>query len=177
MARFRNRSFLSPAAVRAAPRRKETVWFSWTGTGVVLTATGGTITHSLNAAALALRPFTVIRARMQLFLRSDQAASAEDQAAAFGMCVVSDQAVAIGVTAVPTPVTDLASDLWFVHRYLMASYSGIAGGARGIPYEVDSKAMRKVDLGQDLISVAEVDLGIGAGVTMFIAGRILVKVH
>ena len=35
--------------------------------------------------------------------------------------MVSDQAVAVGVSAIPTPVTELSSDLWFVHQWIMNS--------------------------------------------------------
>ena len=80
-----------------------------------LTASGGTILGSLNATALALRPFTIVRQHYFLMLRSDQAAAAERQFGAFGCVVVSDQAEAVGVTAIPTPITDAGSDLWMLH--------------------------------------------------------------
>ncbi len=90
---------------------------------------------------------------------SDQQIATETQIAAFGLCVVSDQALAIGITAVPTPVTDLGSDLWFVHQMTFndftfasaASYQSSAGRI----YEIDSKAMRKVNDDQDIVLVFE----------------------
>jgi len=95
--------------------RRDTLWFFIGSSVVNLTALGGTLLTSLNAAALSLRPFTVIRTHLSVHLRSDQFAASEEQAAGVGMAVVSDEASAIGVSAIPTPVTDAASDLWFVH--------------------------------------------------------------
>jgi hypothetical protein len=50
-------------------------------------------------------------------ISSDQFAQSESQIGAIGLAVVTDQAVGIGVTAVPTPITDLSSDSWFLHRF------------------------------------------------------------
>ena len=172
------RRFGRAPALRQGQRR-ETVWFDFIPVIVGLSSVGGTILFSLNAAALALRPFTVVRTRFQLFTRSDQQSASEDQLSAMGIAVVSDEASAVGVTAVPTPITEMGSDLWFVHKVLMGSFFAADAtglGNRGFPYEVDSKAMRKVDIGQDLVVVAEFS-GAGLGSVMFVGGRMLVKLH
>ncbi len=162
-----------------APRRK-TVWFQFQPVTQSLTVAGGTILFSLNAAALALRPFTVVRSRFELFLRSDQQGITEDQVAALGIAVVSDEAVAVGVTAVPTPITQMGSDLWFVHQILMSGLAVVtAVGAfnRGARYTIDSRAMRKCSIGQDLVVVAESGAAlVGEGSVMNVSGRMLVKI-
>ena len=71
----------------------------------------------LNAAALALRPFTVVRTRANLIIRSDQQAASELFEVAYGETVVSEQASAAGVVSVPTPVTEDASDWHVYDRY------------------------------------------------------------
>ena len=71
----RRRSFVRGAAAISAKR--QTSWFQFVGADVTMTVTGGTIIFSLNAAALALRPFTVIRSHFELQLQSDQAAAIE----------------------------------------------------------------------------------------------------
>ena len=144
------------------------------GTAVLLT--------SLDAAGLALRPFTVIRTRGIIGLKSDQVIAGEPQQLAYGHCVVSDQALAIGVTAVPTPVTDVDSDLWFTYEMLMAEFAFITGAgfdAQGMISRVfDSKAMRKVEEGQQLISVMETPSSATAeGVTVTDHFRCLIKLH
>ncbi len=175
MARRLTRNF-SPSISRG--QRRESVWIGFGLTAVSQAAVGGFITHALNAAALAERPFTIVRSRWELYIFSDQTGATESQLGAFGIAVVSDQAVAIGVTAVPTPVTDISSDLWFVHQILLNSMSG--GTAQqmqvGTRYTVDSKAMRKVEDGQDIVPVIELDAA-GNGFTVLLGGRILIKTH
>ncbi len=161
---------------------RETAWIGGLFQNTTLAAaTTATLTSSLNAAALALRPFTVIRTRGVIGIRSDQSSVSEIQNAMFGQCVVSDQAVAIGVTAVPTPFTDNASDVWMVLEalfgaLLVTSDIGrlLSGGQ--VDRTFDSKAMRKVEDGQDVITVVETAGGSsGAIITEF--SRLLVKLH
>ena len=172
----RRRQFVKGAA--AISQKRLTSWFQFVPAQVVMTATGGTIMFSLNAAALALRPFTIVRTRLELMLRSDQSAAVEQQGVAFGLAVVSDQASAVGVTAVPTPDTDMASDLWFVHQIVYADESNLTDRTRPqTRVSVDSKAMRKVDIGQDIVVVAELIASVSSGVTFVAGGRMLVKVN
>ena len=143
-------------------------------------ASSGTavLAAALSASFLAMRPFTVIRYHLQLALRSDQEAAMENQRVAVGMAVVSDQSVAVGVTAVPTPVTDVSSDLWFLHQWIMGGESRLVDKVRAETYlSVDSKAMRKVNDDQDLIMVVESAANIGSGAILASAGRFLIKLH
>ena len=175
----RTRHFPSSARVVRATRR-ETAWLQFVPTVQVLTAVNGTIIFTLNAAALALRPFTVVRTRFMVYLRSDQTAAAEDQVVGLGHAVVSDEAVAVGVTAVPTPIAQLGSDLWFAIDVLATGVQdaagGTSGGIRGITRFLDSRAMRKVAVGQDIVSVAEFSSQ-GQGLQIIWGGRMLVKLH
>ncbi len=163
---------------RDGGRKRDTLWTGalWSENNI---ATGGALLlTTLGATLLPLRPFTVVRVRGMLQVNSDQVASTERQLGAYGMAVVSDQAVAIGITAVPTPMTDIDSDLWFLHQ-LFASFQTVfsAIGAveyTGVPF--DSKAMRKVEDGQDLISVVELDTN-SDGATFSAVFRMLLKLH
>ena len=100
---------------RSSTTRRATSWFDIPPFSVAVVAGGGTILASLTAAELAKRPFTIIRTHLTFDVQSDQVAATEVQTGAMGMAVVSDQASALGVTAVPTPATDAASDLWYLH--------------------------------------------------------------
>jgi len=168
------------ATRRQGPSR-ETLWFGTTEAIVTLAAANSAqLVTSLNAAALALRPFTVIRSYIQWSMMSDQLVALEDQQVGYGRAVVSDQASAIGVTAVPTPFTDLSSDLWFMHGILSSRFvdTGTAVEVAPNPVQVtlESKAMRKVEDGQDLITVME-NSSISAGTRSLVAGRLLIKLH
>ena len=112
---------------------------------------------------------------MELQQRSDQSVAIEYQIGAFGYAVVSDQAVAIGVSAVPTPITDQDSDLWFLWKLMYGDESNLTDRTRSSTRAtVDSKAMRRVDQGQDIVGVGEVT---GSGLVMNVGGRMLVKLH
>ncbi len=166
---------------RRAGVRRQTVWSGVVMTETTITGgTGAVLLTGLAAAGLALRPFTVIRNVGIIYITSDQVANSETQAVAYGAAVVSDQAVAIGITAVPTPITDIQSDLWFTYQMAVnatqvASSIGM-GFAAGTAYQFDSRAMRKVEEGQDLITVIET-AGISDGVVVRGQERILFKLH
>ena len=103
--------------MRSGGRKRETIWFGGAPFSAAVATTGVNLVTSLNAAALALRPFTIVRTRGVLRFSSDQEAATESWGGSFGMAVVSDQASAVGVTAVPTPTTENSSDLWFVYEF------------------------------------------------------------
>ena len=156
---------------------RETLWFGGTYTITTLAAGTPVLLTSLNAAALAMRPFTIVRTRGALLVGSDQTAAGEVQRVAYGKAVVSDQASLIGITAVPTPITDDGSDLWFVYQPLLglfrlADATGIV--QNNFQQDIDSKAMRKVDDGQDVVTVIE-NTGNGADILAY--SRLLIKLH
>ena len=172
-----NRSRFPRSAVRG-PRR-ETEWLFIDFISSTTGGVGGTLLASLDAAALAIRPFTVIRTHLELYFSSDQEIASEQQAGALGMAVVSDQASGIGVTAVPTPVIDQGSDLWFVYQVLFNAFqfsSAVGTQKEGTRYTVDSKAMRKVNADQDIVLCMGLS-AIGSGFNLMVAGRFLVKLH
>ena len=174
-----SRSRKSGFTLRAGVMRRETLWFNGVFLITDLPAGTAVLLASLNAAALALRPFTVVRTRGKLGIVSDQQAATEDQVLAYGHAVVSEQASAIGVTAVPTPVTDNASDLWFVFEVLFARllFGTQASFTSTIQEQsIDSKAMRKVEDGEDLVEMAETTAA-SEGLRLYSFSRILIKLH
>ena len=67
----------------------------------------------------------------------------------------------------PTPITEQGSDLWFVWQAMLSSFAFVTGAGfdaqRQTQYVVDSKAMRKVGVGEDVIVVGEMDAVLGDG--------------
>ena len=164
-------------SVVVGARRRESVWFSSAIAATTL-GSGSVILYSLNAAALAFRPFTIIRTILDIAIRSDQAAAVEVQSVAIGKAVVSDQAAAVGVTAVPTPVTDVGSDLWFLHQTMFAEESALTDRAKphGL-WHIESRAMRKVLDGQTMLTILEVNGATGQGAIIRTMGRFLIKAN
>ena len=163
--------------VRGGRQVRETLWTSVDFSLNTQSAGGGVITNAANAVLLALRPFTVVRFRGVLYLRSDQAAAAEHQAGAFAAAVVTEQALAIGVTAVPTPVTDMGSDEFFMHQLIVGGESRLTDVAiPGTFLQFDSRAMRKCSESEEPYFAAEFS-SIAQGLTLISAGRLLLKLH
>jgi len=156
---------------------RKSLWLALQPAAVTLASGASNLVFSLNAAALDLRPFTIVRTRLELMVISDQAAAVEQQIGALGVAVVSDQAVGVGITAVPTPITDIGSSLWFAHALALGQASQTVDNSNPpTRISIDSKAMRKVEVGSDMIVTLELS-AIGAGAQFFVGGRILVKTN
>ncbi len=175
-----HRSRKSGFTLRSGGMRRETLWIPAPAADTTLgAASTAAIIGSFSAAALALRPFTIVRTRGFLHIRSDQTAATENWGASYGLAVVSDQAVAIGVTAVPTPETDKGSDLWFVYESIYGQFtlgSQVAFTEVGYFKDFDSRAMRKVEDGQDLIIAIETP-SISGSARVMDTLRMLIKLH
>ncbi len=125
------------------------------------------------------QPFTIVRTRGSIWISTDQSAAGESPFGALGFAVVSDQAAAIGVTAIPTPQTDMASDLFFVHALFAQSFLfATASGFESTGFErtdFDSKAMRKVNENETI--VVGVENAAAVGMNYILQFRMLIKVH
>ena len=92
------------------------------------------------------------------------------------MAVVSEEAVAVGVTAVPTPNDAMGSSLFFAQKLMYANAVSLTDQTvSGRYFELDSKAMRKVDIGSDIVVVLENP--VTAGWTLQMAGKMLFKTN
>ena len=106
-------------------------------------------------------PITVMRVRGLLTWRSDQVTADESVIGAFGMCVVTENAITAGVASIPGPFTNADDDVWFVHQFVydrweFQSGTGVHGGfTTHVQYDLDSKAMRKGEDGQSVAVVWE----------------------
>ena len=93
---------------------------------------------------------TVVRTRGRLLLTLLTAGGAGNGYDwAFGMCVVSENAEGVGVTAIPSPTVDIGWDGWFVYEQgSLSARDGTPAVDESGPnvvqmIEIDSKAMRK----------------------------------
>ena len=119
---------------------------------------------------------TLVRSRGTLSVRPSSVAADLSYTGAFGMGVVSDQALAIGITAIPGPFDDADWDGWFVWQSFSGRVEFEAGIeavlAREIEYDIDSKAMRKVSDNNSIVLVGESQTG---SVSMSAPIRLLLK--
>jgi len=161
--------------------RREMVWIGlFPAQAKIALAAGQVILMgTLNAAALALRPFTVVRTRGFLWTASDQEGAIEEPFGAFGLMVVKQTASAAGIASLPTPVTESDGEFFVYEPWIAAmrfvSATGIADPA-GSTIHFDSKAQRKLGLDEDLAVTIENESSTH-GADVIIGGRILVKLH
>jgi len=99
----------------------------------------------------------------------------EDPFGAVGMQVVSQKAVATGVTALPDPITQEDSDAWFMYKSFAATGFPIVGNPIN-RYDFDSRAQRIVEDGSD-IAVMVTNASAAAGLAYVLKFRILVRVN
>jgi len=162
------------AAIRT---RRETQWFRSTDISSPVSLAGGAAIIDQSLAGFS-NPITVVRTRGSITIWTDQEANDEDPFGACGMCVVSDQALAIGVSAVPTPITDKDSDLWIMHQYFGLAFQFVsASGSPGVisqRVDFDSKAMRKIPPDTTLIWAVE-NASASAGLRYLLQFAVLIK--
>ena len=154
------------------------VWFGATLTEVAAGGGGSTLLTVLNAAALALRPFTIIRSRLVIHVESDQIIASELVHGVYARIVIEEEAADAGIGSIPTPISEPDAGYFvyepFFDSFLLLDSTGVQDPS-GVTWTVDSKAMRKVGLSQDVVSVVEIAAAPGAVIS--VEGRTLVKLH
>ncbi len=109
---------------------------------------------------------TILRNVGGIGIASDQAAASETQTGALGMCIVTDTALALGITALPDPVTDASDDVWllYVSWFQELRFSDATGFEPQFStwYPFDSKAKRVVHSGTSIaVIVANANASFG----------------
>jgi len=123
--------------------------------GYQAVASGGA---TLIGSAPFAEPSTIIRTRGQVSIIPSTAGADLNIVGAFGIGIVTSEALAAGVASVPEPFTDADWGGWYVWRSF--SYNLEFSDATGLNFlnwnfEVDSKAMRKITTNESLVLVAE----------------------
>ena len=137
--------------------RRLTQWGGLAAQGFVnVAAAGATLLSSITFEA----PGTLVRARGRISLALQAYSADLEVVGAFGMGMVSREALDIGVTALPEPFTDADWGGWmvwqpFALRFEFLDGTGTVGGLTDWSLEIDSKAMRKVEANTALVFVAE----------------------
>ena len=141
---------------------------SFTANGAALWATG---------AVIGLDGLTVVRTRGSITSWLEVVTSIGDgfQRVGHGIALVTAEAFAVGITAVPLSIMDMDWDGWLWHTLqgpligLSVTESDNTGPLSQVRLEIDSKAMRKQMEGMVEIGVTEVLGEIGAATLVFVA--------
>ena len=145
-----------PRTGAARTPRRLTSWalgpFGTTGT----ISTNSTTLFSTSAQA-SEDGLTVVRLRGELLaaLITTDAATSGWPRIGFGIAIVSENAAAVGVTAVPSPIDDIGWEGWLYHKLFALQSPAWAISAAGassagqnsimsaVRFEIDNKSMRK----------------------------------
>jgi len=122
---------------------------------------------------------TILRTHAQLFVVTDQLAASEHQVGAWGAIVVNNDAFAVGVTAVPGPITDVSAD-WFIYQpfanfFTFSTAAGFEMNSNS-EYAVDSKAKRILEPDETIAVVIESTSDSDGFNTLF-QGRLLTQIR
>jgi len=101
---------------------------------------------------------TVVRVRGQVSVQPQAVTADLNIVGAIGMGVVTEEAFNAGITAIPEPFSDADWGGWLMWRsfsYALEVVSEIGTYFPDWDFEVDSKAMRKVDINEVVVIVAE----------------------
>ena len=141
-----------------------------------MAATGSTIISSfVPGGSFFIKP-TIVRTRGEVSIKPDAFNADIDINGAFGMCVVSQDALTAGIASIPKPFSDAEWGGWFVWQSFAKHLEQVtnAGLLLGSwDYQVDSKAMRKITTNDVIVSVAESISGAAFDIAMHL--RVLLK--
>ncbi len=146
---------------RGGATRRKTDWQEGPGGSAQTTITGTGKTILGSGFVLLADGNTLVRTRGHVLHYLESSAAISDGFnGAFGIGIVTAQAFAIGVTAMPGPVAELDWDGWLFHQFytirgLFVTTPGQSQGPAFIRFDVDSKAMRKVDENEVIFAMYE----------------------
>ncbi len=126
-----------------------------------------------------LVPATLVRVRGILHVASDQQVAFEQFFGVLAGIVVQGTAETAGIGSIPTPLTEIGEDNYFLYQPFAGSEERHASGEpgrSGWQYMIDSRAQRKLESGDALAFPCEVSSN-GSGVTVMGILRMLFKVH
>ena len=144
---------------RSSGQRRLVQWIGPADQAFIAVASAGA---TLIGSASFTDKATIVRTRGGVRIQAQVATADVAIVGAFGVGIVSADALAVGITAIPGPFRDADWSGWYVWR----SFSDrlefqSASGTRFLTFgfEVDSKAMRKVGPLDALVIVAESQIG------------------
>jgi len=162
-----------------SPTRRKTSWIQGPGDATIIVMSGSS-TLGFGSSVGLFDGETVIRVRgsLQAFLTSVTAAG-DGYHVAVGIGVFTSEAFAAGIASLPSPISDMDWNGWLYHRFYdlhgAAAGSPEADVSTSIQFEVDSKAMRKVNDGVTIGCLVQgVELG-DSVMGVYFQSRLLMK--
>ena len=164
-----------------SPQKRQVAWTAGPGgSGITsITASGSSIVGSgLESTDLDELTLTRTRGILDIFMDGPGVTDGDGYFGAFGIGIVTEPAFAIGITAVPTPITEISWNGWLWHTFFSVHDGDVSlapnDGVRQ-RFMIDGKAQRKLGQDEVLMGVIEV-VEIGAAtLNVFFDTRVLWK--
>ena len=161
---------------RTSSSRRKTTWNAGPSQNAVATISAAGSLLWDTGSAVALGGTTQVRLWGQYTLMLNVVTAIGDGFASYGLgiCNVTAEAFAVGVTAIPSPITDIDWDGWLWHQ-LGGQLRGASTTELGVSPmeavrgEIDSKAMRKLRITDVTVGVLELGTEQGAATVVFTA--------
>ncbi len=132
--------------------------YTWAGINSFSGLTFGGTQLFLGSALLSGQAGTIVRVRGHVQTYLDVGAADDAIVVAFGLILGTEEQVAIGSTAFPSPADDLDAE-WLYHAFFamksLTSTQEANRGGQALEREIDSKAMRKFKPTQSLVAMAD----------------------
>ena len=155
-------------------QRRKSAWEEGPG-AVGQTGVSANTSFILGAGAQAqVDGLTLVRLRGELlFYLSAAGTTLDGFSGAFGIGVVTNAAFAVGASAVPMPITEMEENIWLYHQVVQCFGTGDYSSALRV--QVDSKAMRKLNVGDTIYAALELTEVGTAVLQASFDSRVLVK--
>jgi len=159
------RQLRSRSIVGRAPRRS-TIWGPMNFGRVNAIAADGAVTFGFGFIPTTTGQ-TIVRMRGELLVAGTMS-SGDSAELAVGIGITSFEAFAVGITALPSPIVDANWPNWIYHRWcsVISIAQSIELRTQNFRFEIDNKAMRKLQPGQIVFAIVEMDNEQGTGVTV-----------
>ena len=170
-----SRRGFQPRSQIRQPRRINKWGFGPDSIGQTVTASGSVLwTNGVQLGVEAAVTDIRLRGFAELLLSAGTAL--DGFRGALGIGYVSEEAFAIGITAIPTPVTDSDWGGWIWHQFFeLHNPTATAGVESQLRFNIDSKAMRKVTNNQLMVGVMEANETGVSSLTLHADTRVLSK--
>ena len=162
--------------------RREWKLVAWSGNffdEAALTGTQSVISSMLAPTGVGAARQTLLRTRGSLVVLGTPDAAGDSEIVGLGVIVVQQAAAAVGGASVPGPLNDPDAN-WLWHQFVGLNAMGATGETPTsvsaiVRVEIDSKAMRKVAIDQELIMIGELATGEFASVIVTGGWRVLMQ--
>ena len=155
------RRSVNQAPFRRVGKKRLTEWSvcsAPTGFSTVTASTKVVLVAVPSATLADVVPATIVRTRGAFSIKPGNPGATTTIHGAFGIGLVNEVAGALGVTGIPGPWSECGWGGWLYHRFFNTFWNFNSASSAlytHIEYEIDSKAMRKVETEQRLMLIIE----------------------